>query len=335
MISYDDRMARVLSGIQPSGAMHLGNYFGAVRTWVEDQDRSDAYFCVVDLHALTLAIDPEDLRRQTRETASLLLASGLDPARCTLFVQSHVPAHQQLTWLLECTATMGELRRMTQFKDKGGGQESVKVGLFTYPVLMAADILLYQADQVPVGDDQRQHLELTREIADRFNARYGHVFTVPQATIPAVGARVMDLQHPERKMSKSVSSPLGTIGVLDAPAEIERKIKKAVTDTDGEVRFDAEQKPGLANLLTLLGAATQEAPSVLAERYERYGDLKRDTAEALVELLRPLQQRYEEFEADPAQVMKLLDAGATSAREVADRTYAAAANAAGLLAPRS
>lgn len=315
--------------------MHLGNYFGAVRTWVEDQDRSDAYFCVVDLHALTLAIDPEDLRRQTRETASLLLASGLDPARCTLFVQSHVPAHQQLTWLLECTATMGELRRMTQFKDKGGGQESVKVGLFTYPVLMAADILLYQADQVPVGDDQRQHLELTREIADRFNARYGHVFTVPQATIPAVGARVMDLQHPERKMSKSVSSPLGTIGVLDAPAEIERKIKKAVTDTDGEVRFDAEQKPGLANLLTLLGAATQEAPSVLAERYERYGDLKRDTAEALVELLRPLQQRYEEFEADPAQVMKLLDAGATSAREVADRTYAAAANAAGLLAPRS
>ncbi len=315
--------------------MHLGNYFGAVRTWVEDQDRSDAYFCVVDLHALTLAIDPEDLRRQTRETASLLLASGLDPARCTLFVQSHVPAHQQLTWLLECTATMGELRRMTQFKDKGGGQESVKVGLFTYPVLMAADILLYQADQVPVGDDQRQHLELTREIADRFNARYGHVFTVPQATIPAVGARVMDLQHPERKMSKSVSSPLGTIGVLDAPAEIERKIKKAVTDTDGEVRFDAEQKPGLANLLTLLGAATQEAPSVLAERYERYGDLQRDTAEALVELLRPLQQRYEEFEADPAQVMKLLDAGATSAREVADRTYAAAANAAGLLAPRS
>ena len=315
--------------------MHLGNYFGAVRTWVEDQDRSDAYFCVVDLHALTLAIDPEDLRRQTRETASLLLASGLDPARCTLFVQSHVPAHQQLTWLLECTATMGELRRMTQFKDKGGGQESVKVGLFTYPVLMAADILLYQADQVPVGDDQRQHLELTREIADRFNARYGHVFTVPQATIPAVGARVMDLQHPERKMSKSVSSPLGTIGVLDAPAEIERKIKKAVTDTDGEVRFDADQKPGLANLLTLLGAATQEAPSVLAERYERYGDLKRDTAEALVELLRPLQQRYEEFEADPAQVMKLLDAGATSAREVADRTYAAAANAAGLLAPRS
>lgn len=335
MISYDDRMARVLSGIQPSGAMHLGNYFGAVRTWVADQDRSDAYFCVVDLHALTLAIDPEDLRRQTRETASLLLAAGLDPARCTLFVQSHVPAHQQLTWLLECTATMGELRRMTQFKDKGGGQESVKVGLFTYPVLMAADILLYQADQVPVGDDQRQHLELTREIADRFNARYGHVFTVPQATIPAVGARVMDLQHPERKMSKSVSSPLGTIGVLDAPAEIERKIKKAVTDTDGEVRFDADQKPGLANLLTLLGAATQEAPSVLAERYERYGDLKRDTAEALVELLRPLQQRYEEFEADPAQVMKLLDAGATSAREVADRTYVAAANAAGLLAPRS
>ena len=324
-------MARVLSGIQPSGAMHLGNYFGAVRNWVEEQDRNEAFYCVVDLHALTLDIAPEALRAQTLETACVLLAAGLDPSRCTLFVQSHVPAHQQLTWLLECTASMGELRRMTQFKDKGGGQESVRVGLFTYPVLMAADILLYQADSVPVGDDQRQHLELTRELADRFNARYGAVFTVPTAAIPTVGARVMDLQHPERKMSKSVSSPLGTIGIFDEPADIERKIKKAVTDTDGEVRFDPAEKPGLANLLSLLGAATGSSPVELADRYERYGDLKRDTAEALISSLRPLQERMAEFADDPGQVTSLLASGAERARLIADETYRRAAAATGLL----
>jgi len=326
-------MPRVLSGIQPSGDLHLGNYFGAVRNWVRDQDRSDAFFCVVDLHALTLSPDPEALRRQSLDVASVLLAAGLDPDRCTLFLQSHVPAHQQLSWILECSATFGELKRMTQFKDKGGDQETVRVGLFTYPVLMAADILLYDADEVPVGDDQRQHLELTREIAQRFNNRYGETFVVPKATIPSVGARVMDLQHPERKMSKSVASPLGTIGILDSPEDILKKVKKAVTDTDGDVRYDPEQKPGLANLLSLLGAATSQDPKVLAESYERYGDLKNDVAEALIEHLAELQIRYKEFRSDPEEVLRQLRKGAAKANSIASVTYSRAAEASGLLRP--
>ena len=228
-------MSRVLSGIQPSGELHLGNYLGAVRHWVADQDRDDCFYCIVDLHALTLEIDPAELRARTRETALDLLAAGLDPDRCTLFVQSQVPEHTRLSWLLECTATMGELRRMTQFKDKSEGRDSVRVGLFTYPVLQAADILLYDAERVPVGDDQRQHLELARELAQRFNHRYGDTFVVPDASVPAVGARVMDLQYPERKMSKSVSSPLGTVLLFDEPDEIVRKVRKAVTDTEATV----------------------------------------------------------------------------------------------------
>jgi len=324
-------MTRVLSGIQPSGDLHLGNYLGAVRNWVADQERADAFFCIVDLHALTSPIDPDALRRQTVDVACVLIAAGLDPERCTLFVQSHVPEHSQLAWLLECTATMGELRRMTQFKDKGGGQESVRVGLFTYPVLMAADILLYDADQVPVGDDQRQHLELTREIANRFNFHYGETFVVPDASIPTVAARVMDLQHPERKMSKSVSSPLGTIGILDSPEEIERKVKKAVTDTDGEVRYDRVSKPGLANLLDLLAVATNSTPEMAAQSYQRYGDLKTATAAALIEMLAPLQTRYASFDADRAEVIRLLGIGTQRAREVAEATYQRAAHAVGLL----
>jgi tryptophanyl-tRNA synthetase len=248
-------MARVLSGIQPSGDLHLGNYLGAIRHWVADQGNHDAIYCVVDLHALTLDIDPALLRARTYDTALDLLAAGLDPDRCTLFVQSHVVQHTQMAWLLECTATMGELRRMTQFKDKSEGKESVRVGLFTYPVLQAADIVLYDAERVPVGDDQRQHVELARDLAIRFNHHYGDVLVVPEAAIPVAGARVMDLQHPERKMSKSVNSPLGTVLVLDEPAEITRKIKKAVTDTDGEVRYDPNHKPGLSNLLELLAVA--------------------------------------------------------------------------------
>ena len=249
-------MERVLSGIAPSGNFTLGNYLGALRHWVSFQEGYDAFYCVVDLHALTSEIDPADLRANTLDAALNLLSVGLDPERCTLFVQSHVPEHTMLTWLLECTATVGELRRMTQFKDKGKGQETVRAGLFTYPVLMAADILLYDAAAVPVGDDQRQHLELTREVAARFNNRYGETFTVPEAAIPGTGARVMDLQHPERKMSKSADSPLGTIGLLDSDEEITRKVRKAVTDTDGEMRYDRAAKPGLANLLDLLAAAT-------------------------------------------------------------------------------
>ena len=322
-------MARVLSGIQPSGDLHLGNYLGAIRNWVDGQDDHDAFFCVVDLHALTLDIDPADLRARTHDTALDLLAAGLDPERCTLFIQSHVVQHVQMAWLLECTAAMGELERMTQFKDKGEGKASARVGLFTYPVLMAADIVLYDAQRVPVGDDQRQHLELARTLALRFNHRFGDTLVVPEAAIPAAGARVMDLQHPGRKMSKSVNSPLGTVLVLDGPEEITRKVKKAVTDTDGEVRFDPEHKPGLSNLLELLAVATGRTPVEVAADYDRYGDLKKDTAEALIELLAPLQARRAELAADPGAVPALLARGAEKASEVAGATYARAASAVG------
>jgi tryptophanyl-tRNA synthetase len=326
-------MSRVLSGLQPSGDLHLGNYLGAIRNWVADQDTHDAYYCIVDLHALTLDIDPAELRSRTFETALDLLASGLDPERCTLFVQSHVPEHTQMTWLLECTATMGELRRMTQFKDKSLGKDSVRASLFTYPVLQAADILLYDAERVPVGDDQRQHLELARELAIRFNYRYGDTLVVPEAAIPTTAARVMDLQHPERKMSKSVSSPLGTILLFDEEADIVRKVKRAVTDTDGVVRYDPKAKPGVSNLLELLAVATGRSPVEVAGSYQRYGDLKADVAEALVELLRPVRLRREALAADPGSVTALLSLGAEKAQSVASATYGRAAEAIGLLSP--
>ena len=282
---------RVLSGIQPSGTPHIGNYLGALRQWVKAQN-PEAFYCVVDLHALTLEIDPAALREQTWDTVALLLAAGLDPDICTLFIQSQVPYHAQMNWLLECVASYGELTRMTQFKEKSGRQEGYRVGLLTYPVLMAGDILLYDAQQVPVGDDQRQHLELTRDIAERFNNRYGDTFTIPVGVQPPAAARVMDLQEPTRKMSKSLASPLGTIYVLDDDASIEKKIKKAVTDTDGEVRYDWETKPGLANLLEMFSSFTDETPNQIADRYERYGDLKKDVAEAVIEGLSPIRERY-------------------------------------------
>ena len=325
-------MARVLSGIQPSGGLHVGNYLGALRQWVVDQDEHDAFYCIVDLHALTLDISPEELRQRSLDTAIGLLAAGLDPNRCTVFFQSAVSEHAELSWILECVATMGELRRMTQFKEKSGGQESVRVGLFTYPVLMAADVLLYQADRVPVGDDQRQHLELTRDIAVRFNARYGQTFVVPEAAIPRVAARVMDLQHPENKMSKSTSTAAGLIEMTDAPEVIEKKIKRAVTDTDDEVRYDPEKKPGVSNLLELLGAALSTSPSALAPRYANYGELKKDTAQALIEMLRPLRERVLELSADPGAITEVLAKGASKAREVAQLTYLRARAAVGLIA---
>jgi len=247
-------MARVVSGVKSTGELHLGNYLGAFRNWVADQDEHDAFYFVADLHAMTVEYDPEQLRRTTRQLVMHLLAVGLDPGRCTLFVQSHVPEHPRLAWLVECTATFGELRRMTQFKDKEN--ETVRAGFFTYPALMAADVLLYGAERVPVGDDQRQHLELTRDVAMRFNRRFGEVFVVPEAAVPKVGARVMDLQVPTRKMSKTEDSPLGTIGMLDPPEAIDRKVRRAVTDTETEVRYDPASKPGVSNLLELLGAAT-------------------------------------------------------------------------------
>ena len=326
-------MDRVLSGIAPSGNFTLGNYLGALRHWVSFQDGYDAFYCVVDLHALTTEIAPTDLRANTLDAALNLLAVGLDPDRCALFVQSHVPEHTRLTWLLESALTMGELRRMTQFKDKGKGQDSARVSLFTYPALMAADILLYEAAAVPVGDDQRQHLELTRDVAVRFNHRYGETFVVPEAAIPGTGARVMDLQHPERKMSKSADSPLGTIRLLDSDKEITRKVRKAVTDTDGEMRYDRVAKPGLANLLDLLAAATGRSPVEVATGYQRYGDLKNDVAAALCDLLRPIRERRAELEDDLPYVGEVLARGAAHAHEVAAATYARAAAAMGLLPP--
>jgi tryptophanyl-tRNA synthetase len=323
-------MARILSGIQPSGALHLGNYLGAIRQWVANQQASDTFYCIVDLHSLTLEIDPAELRRNTLDAAIGLLAAGLDPANCTLFVQSHVPAHTELSWLLECTASFGELSRMTQFKDKGRGEASVRAALFTYPVLMAADILIYQAERVPVGDDQRQHIELTRDLAIRFNTLYGTTFTVPEADIPTVGARVMDLQYPERKMSKSLNSPAGTILLTDGPDELRKKVRRAVTDAGPEVSYDPVAKPGVANLLELLAAANGGRPAELAGGYSGYGALKADVAEALVELLRPVQERIALLGSDPAAVHRALGVGAEKARAVAEVTLEAARAAIGL-----
>ena len=324
-------MTRVLSGIQPTGDIHLGNYLGAIRQWTEDQYVHDSFYCVVDLHALTLRHDPQLLRENTLKTATVLMAAGLDPDVCTLFVQGHVPQHPELAWLLECTATMGELQRMTQFKDKAKGKESVRVGLFTYPVLQAADILLYDADRVPVGDDQRQHLELCRDVALRFNHLYGKTFVIPDAAIPKVAARVMDLQQPTAKMSKSTSSPQGKIEVLEDPELIARKIRRAVTDTGSEVRYDPATKPGVSNLLELLAVATSSTPAEVASSYTSYGQLKAATAEAVVEFLRPVQERYRALSADPAHIHDVLAKGATKAEAVASATLSRARQAIGLL----
>jgi tryptophanyl-tRNA synthetase len=320
----------VFSGIQPSGELTLGTYLGALRRFVADQATTSSLFCIVDLHAITVPQDPDVLRQRTLDTGALYLASGIDPDQSILFVQSHVAEHSQLAWLIECTASFGELSRMTQFKEKSDRQQFVSAGLFTYPALMAADILLYDTDRVPVGDDQRQHLELTRDVAERFNSRYGPTFTVPAADIPKVGARVMDLQEPTRKMSKSVDSPQGTVLMLDSPDVIERKFKRAVTDNDAEVRFDLEAKPGVSNLLSILGAATGEAPEGLAGRYTQYGPLKADAAAAVIELLRPIQARYEELSADPTGLAELLAKGADQARALAAPTLHRAQTAVGL-----
>ena len=324
-------MDRVLSGIQPTGVMQLGNYLGAVRHWVSDQHRADAFFCVVDLHALTAEHDPAMLRAATLRKAEELLACGLDPEICTLFVQSHVGSHSELAWLMECTASYGELRRMTQFKDKSEGQEGVRAGLFTYPCLMAADILLYDTDRVPVGDDQRQHLELARDLAVRWNHRYGETFKIPRPAIPTVGARVMDLQEPTAKMSKSRGTPQGRVEVFEDPAAIARKIKRAVTDADGEVRYDPSAKPGVSNLLELLAVTTSATPQEVAERYTQYGPLKADAADAVIEFLRPVQARFHELEADPGRVREILAKGAVKAAAVADAVLGRAQRAIGLL----
>ncbi|MFC5802948.1 tryptophan--tRNA ligase [Streptomyces formicae] len=325
-------MKRTFSGVKPTGHLTLGNYLGAVRRWAEvDQHESDALFSVVDLHALTVEHDPARVRRLSRQAATILLAAGLDPERCTVFVQSHVDEHARLSYLLECTATDGEMRRMIQYKEKGAraraAGESVRLSLLTYPVLMAADILAYATDEVPVGDDQAQHVELTRDLAVRFNQRYGHVFTVPKATHPQVAARVMDLQDPTSKMGKSNDSGGGIVYLLDEPEVIRRKIMRAVTDSGQDVEYDREGRPGVANLLEILAACENGNPKALAGVYQSYGALKKDTAEAVVELLRPLRERHAQLAADPGFVDEVLRAGAARARGLArplvDRAYEA------------
>jgi tryptophanyl-tRNA synthetase len=324
-------MARVFSGIKPTGDVHLGNLLGALVHWVEDQHRADSLYCVVDLHALTVPQAPDELREMTLRQAMILLAVGLDPDVCTLFVQSHVHEHAELSWLMECTASIGELRRMTQFKEKADRSEFVSGGLFTYPALMAADILLYDTDEVPVGDDQRQHLELCRDLALRFNHRYGETFVVPEATIPRAGARVMDLQEPTAKMSKSDDAAPGAVLLLDDLSTIERKIKRAVTDTETQVRYDPATKPGVSNLLSILAACTDRTPEQAAADYSQYGPLKADTAAAVVAVVEPIQKRYRELAADPAETGRILAAGAAKARTTAAATLARAKTAVGLL----
>lgn len=317
--------------------MHLGNYLGAVRRWVADQDRHDALHCVVDLHAMTVPYDPAEFAGATRDTATVLLAAGLDPRRCTLFVQSHVGAHAELAWILNCVATVGELRRMTQFKEKGKGQESVSAGLFDYPVLQVADIVLYDTDEVPIGEDQRQHLELARDIALRFNSRFGETLVVPRATFPEFGARVMDLQDPTAKMSKSADSPQGTLKLSDPPPVITKKIKAAVTDSGTEVRYGPAEKPGVSNLLEIYAATTDTSVATAEAEFEGkgYGAFKGAVADAVVALLEPLQARYETLAADPAEVDRQLALGAAKARGVADPVLERVRAAAGLLRPSS
>ncbi|MFI1416266.1 tryptophan--tRNA ligase [Streptomyces sp. NPDC020707] len=329
-------MKRVFSGIKPTGHLTLGNYLGAMRRWSEvDQHEADALFCVVDLHALTVDHDPGRVRRLSRQAATLLLATGLDPRLCTVFVQSHVDEHARLSYLLECVATDGEMRRMIQYKEKAAAERarggSVRLSLLTYPVLMAADILAYGTDEVPVGDDQTQHVELTRDLAVRFNQRYGRTFVVPRTTHPEVAARVMNLQDPTSKMGKSDDVGPGVVYLLDEPETVRKKIMRAVTDSGSEVVHDREARPGVSNLLEILAACEGGDPEELAGAYETYGSLKKETAEAVVELLKPVQRRHQELCADPSYVEGVLREGAERAREMARPRVDAAYRAIGLL----
>lgn len=309
---------RVFSGIQPSGTLTLGNYLGAMKHWALMQTTKDCIYCVVDLHALTVPVEPQELKQRVLDTATLLMAAGLDPKQVILFVQSHVPEHSELSWLLSCIATYGEMGRMTQFKEKSEGRESVSVGLFTYPVLMAADILLYQTDLVPVGADQKQHVEITRDIADRFNRRYGPTFTLPEPDIPEIGARIMSLDDPSKKMSKSNANPNSYISLLDSPKVIHKKIMSAVTDSGREVRFDPDEKPAISNLLTIYSLCAGKPVSELESAYagKGYGDFKKDLAAVVAETLRPLRERYASLSGS-GEVIDALEEGAEKARAIA------------------
>ena len=329
-------MTRVLSCIQPTGDVHLGNYLGALRNWVLGQDKADVFHGIVDLHALTVTETPGVIGTNTLQLAAMLFAVGLNPDVATVFVQSHIAEHSQLGWIMECTVSFGELSRMTQFKDKSAKREAefVSAGLFTYPALQAADILLYDANEVPVGDDQRQHIEITRDIAIRFNHRFGETFVIPKAVTPASGARVMDLQNPTAKMSKSGDDDSGVIYLLDEPGKIEKKFKRAVTDSDTEVVFDRERKPGVANLLEILAAATNTTPQKAAENYTRYGDLKSASADAVITMLAPIQKRYNELLGDKAELMRLIHKGNDRAQAVASATLARAQKSIGFLSSK-
>ncbi|MFP5069672.1 tryptophan--tRNA ligase [Pseudonocardia nantongensis] len=334
----DAHPPRVLSGIQPTAdSFHLGNYLGALRQWVALQDDHDAFYCVVDLHAITVEYDPKELARRTRVAAAQLLGLGLDPDRCALFVQSHVPEHARLSWVLECITGFGEASRMTQFKDKSGkeGADRTTVGLFTYPVLMASDILLYQADRVPVGEDQRQHLELTRNLAQRFNHRFGETLTVPEPFIPPATAKITDLQDPTAKMSKSTSSPSGIVDLLDPPKTAAKKIRSAVTDNEREIRYDPEAKPGITNLLTIYAAMTDRKVTEIEAEYagRGYGDLKKDLGELVASFVEPFAEKVHGYLADPAELDRVLVRGATRAREVSGATLAAVHERIGFLPP--
>lgn len=324
-------MEVIFSGIQPSGTLTLGNYLGALQQFTDLQDDHECYFCIVDEHAITVPQDRLELRKNIRSLAALYLASGIDPEKATLFIQSEVPAHAQLGWMMQSISYMGELERMTQFKDKTEGQSAVSSALFTYPALMAADILLYQTNIVPVGDDQTQHLELTRDLAERFNNRFNDIFTIPEIRIPKVGARIMSLQDPLKKMSKSDENARGFISMLDTPKQIEKKVKSAVTDSDGIVKYDKENKPGISNLLTIYSSCTGETIETIEAKYEGkgYGDFKQGVADAVIALLEPIQNKYNEL-IDSPELDDILDNGAEKASFTANKMLKKAKKAMGL-----
>ena len=329
----------ILSGMQPSSdSLHLGNYIGALTNWVAMQDEFDAYFCVVDLHAITVPQDPAELRARTRATAAQYIAAGIDPTKSTLFVQSHVRAHTELMWILSTITGFGEASRMTQFKDKSAkqGAEAASVGLFTYPVLMAADILAYQANVVPVGEDQRQHLELTRDLATRFNSRFGDTFTLPEGHILKETAKIFDLQNPDAKMSKSAETEAGLLKIMDEPAVTAKKVMRAVTDADGEIRFNRAEKPGVSNLLTIFSVLSGRSVDDLVAEYAGggYGALKKDLAEQVTASFTPIRERTTELLADPAELDRILGAAADRASEVADATLKTVYDRVGLLPRR-
>lgn len=330
----------LLSGMQPSASsLHLGNYLGALKQWVAMQDQYQAFYVIVDLHAITVPQDPKELSENTRRTAAQYLAAGIDPDKSALFVQSHVPAHAQLAWVLNCITGFGEASRMTQFKDKSqkGGADSSSVGLFTYPILQAADILLYQPKSVPVGEDQRQHLELTRDLAMRFNSRFGETFVIPEAHILKETAKIFDLQEPTAKMSKSASDPKGLINLLDDDSTITKKIKSAVTDTDGEIRFDRETKPGVSNLLGIFSAITGDSTESLVSKYAGggYGSLKSDLADAVVGAISPIRSKAQELMSDRAELDSLLARGADRANEMAEKTLKLVHERVGFIPPKN